>query len=111
MADDRRTYWLSFCDDERPKGQQFLGAVVVDVTSEDARAVVTLHPHAVREPWLAAAIRACWRAGVNPGGNVASQRIDDHPNFPVVSPCYQRLTLFTRAQVEAIDARIEAEHG
>lgn len=31
-----RTFWLSFCDGDRPKGQQFLGACVVDVTDEEA---------------------------------------------------------------------------
>jgi hypothetical protein len=47
-----RYWWLSFADARRPKGSQFLGAVLLqayDVTG---------------------AIRAAWRLGINPGGEV-----------------------------------------
>ena len=52
-------FWLSFCDTERPVGQQFLGATVV--TASD-----------VEE-----AVRAAWRLGINPGGEVAALGLVD----------------------------------
>jgi len=103
-----RTYWLSFCDSDRPTGQQFLGAVVVDVTEADAQLALQLFPtmHDQQEgPWIAAAVRACWKARVNPGGEVASLRVDDAPEFARRSPHYPRLQLLSRADVDALDAR------
>lgn len=32
-----QTWWLSFCDTEKPAGQQFLGVVIVDVDETDAQ--------------------------------------------------------------------------
>lgn len=106
-----RTYWLSFCDDRRPPGQQFLGVVIVDVSDVDAAgALLTWDAtHAapmadrVNGPWLAAAMRACWRAGVNPGGEVASARIDDTPEFASQGPRYPRLRLLSRAEIAALE--------
>lgn len=37
-----KTFWLSFCDSERPTGDQFLGVAVVDI-SEDEAAVAREH--------------------------------------------------------------------
>lgn len=57
---ERRTYWLSFCDGDRPEGQQFLGACVVDVTATEAAAALALKPdmyNKVDGPWLLAAAR------------------------------------------------------
>jgi hypothetical protein len=45
-------WWLSFCDTERPKGQQFLGACIVRGRGV-AMATITAHLH-----------------GCNPGGEV-----------------------------------------
>lgn len=36
-----RIFWLSFCDTDRPKGQQFLGVSVVDVTEEQIAEAAT----------------------------------------------------------------------
>ena len=59
-------YWLSFCDPDRPRGQQFLGACIVEVSEErdamgESLAVVKAH-----------------RMGCNPGGEVLAVRIDNH---------------------------------
>jgi len=106
-----RTYWLSFTDRDRPRGQQFLGVVVVDVSEADrAEALATwnqTHDQPMGDridgPWIAAAMRACWRAGVNPGGAVASWRLDDHPDFASYSARYPRLQLLSRAEIAALE--------
>jgi len=111
-----RTYWLSFCDADRPKGRQFLGVVIVDVSAADADEalaiwnathVAPMHDQ-VDGPWIAAAMRACWQAGVNPGGEIASLRIDDIDGFAERSPRYARLRLFTREEVETLGALDDA---
>lgn len=99
---ETRTYWLSFCDTDRPPGDQFLGVVVVDVTAEEALAALAIRPDmGDREhgPWIAGAIRGAWRAQVNPGGCVASVRIDGDPR----AAGYPRLTLLNRADVAALE--------
>lgn len=98
-----RTYWLSFTDSDRPKGRQFLGVLVVDVTEADAAEALALRPtmHDQNEgPWIAAALRAAWKAGVNPGGEASSVRIDDEPAY---AARYPRLTLLSRADIDALD--------
>lgn len=46
--------WLSFCDPDKPKGEQFLGVVIMWA------------------PGLAHAIDRAWKLGINPGGQVLS---------------------------------------
>lgn len=47
-------WWLSFCDTSKPKGQQFLGVVVIEGVD------------------LRGAIQRSWALGLNPGGEVMS---------------------------------------
>lgn len=49
----RYTYWLSFADGDRPKGQQFLGAAIIDDCVNMADAIEQAHV-----------------SGCNPGGEV-----------------------------------------
>jgi hypothetical protein len=76
-----RTYWLSFTDQDRPAGGRFLGVTVIDVTADQAEAIrPELPPQA--QPgaeWIAAACRAAWDMGCNPGGTVASYDITGRP--------------------------------
>jgi hypothetical protein len=51
------TYWLSFSDPDLPKGEQFLGACLVEA------------------PSLAEAIHQTWVRRINPGGEVISQKL------------------------------------
>jgi hypothetical protein len=79
-VDDVRTFWLSFCDGDRPAGDQFLGVCIVDVTGDDANDAqldVLLRFPLAQEgaEWLAAASRKCHRLGINPGGEMASFEI------------------------------------
>lgn len=107
-----RTYWLSFTDPDRPRGQQFLGVVIVDVTDTDAADALAVKPdmHDKDEgPWIGAAIRATWKAGVNPGGQVGSMRIDEGP--PAIVSRYPRLTLLSRADVEALEPDADLTQG
>lgn len=104
IVSERRTYWLSFCDTDKPVGSQFLGAVVVDVTRDDADLALLLRPtirNREEGPWIAAALHACWAAGVNPGGQVGSYRIDEAP--PEVVASYPRLMLMDKATIERLE--------
>ena len=80
-----RTYWLSFCDNEKPQGQQFLGACIIEVEAIDAeraKALIDLQfpQHAPGAEWTAAATQKAHRQGCNPGGQVMS--IDMTENLP-----------------------------
>ncbi len=49
---ESRQLWLSFCDTDKPKGDQFLGVIVIESCG------------------LATAIQKLWEMGINPGGQV-----------------------------------------
>jgi hypothetical protein len=106
----RKVFWLSFCDAARPKGQQFLGACLVDVTAAeaDAAAVDVLRRFPFAEPdaeWIAAAVKKAHRLGCNPGGEVATKEMPpDHPNLAR----YQFGVLMDRPTVTRIDREIAA---
>ena len=79
---ETRTYWLSFCDPDRPTGAQFLGACVVDVTNADrlaVRAEVRAQFPQARPgaEWIAAAGRKAWALGCNPGGEMLCVELTD----------------------------------
>ncbi len=61
-------FYLSFCDPGRPKGQQFLGATVVDADGPEG------------------AIARARVLGVNPGGEVAIVDLGDE--VPETGRCY-----------------------
>jgi hypothetical protein len=50
-------WWLSFCHGDRPKGDQFVGACIVE--GQD----------------IAAAVGEAWRLGCNPGGQVLAVQL------------------------------------
>lgn len=112
-----RTYWLSFCDSDRPTGQQFLGVVVIDVTKADVdaaagflakrRAEFHLPPADDEARWLAGAIRKAHVLGCNPGGEVASHRLDDLPDFAKHGPRYPRGKLLSKAEIEALEPKAD----
>jgi hypothetical protein len=57
-------YWLSFCDSDRPKGQQFLGACLVPAgETGDHKADLRI------------ALQNAWLLGCNPGGEVRFQPV------------------------------------
>ena len=105
-----KVFWLSFCDADRPTGQQFLGACLVDVSAAEAdeAAIMVMLRFPMAQPgaeWAAAATRKAHRLGCNPGGEVASYEISaDNPNLSH----YQRGVLMDRATIERIDAEIAA---
>lgn len=72
-----KTMWLSFCDPDKPEGEQFLGACVVDVTDEDAaeakEELLEKFPrHLPGAEWVRAACRTAHLMGCNPGGEVGA---------------------------------------
>jgi len=110
-----QTWWLSFCDPDRPTGEQFLGVVIVDVTEADVvaatpsvtarRAQFGLPPFApdAWELWMAAAVRLTHYWACNPGGEVASLRIDDAPEFPARDAQLPRNRLLTKPELDALE--------
>lgn len=54
-------WWLSFADGEKPKGEQFLGACLVQGAT------------------LPDAIKEAWRLKINPGGEVMSGELGGYP--------------------------------
>lgn len=108
----RKVFWLSFCDGTKPRGEQFLGACVVDVTAAEADAaeidMLLRFPLAMPgNEWLAAAISKAHRLGCNPGGEVASMELpDDHPNLSR----YAFGVLMDKATIESIDRALEQAH-
>lgn len=69
-----KTYWLSFCDTDRPKGQQFLGVSVIDVSEADVLEAQSVRP--AHDPWIGAAIRKSWLKKCNPGGEVLTCQLE-----------------------------------
>ncbi len=108
MSEEQRTYWLSFCDTDRPTGQQFLGVVLVDVTEADAEweRVIRAMRDQDEGPWIAACITKAWEAKVNPGGEVQTKRMDGRCDAALA--LYPRLTLLDRAAITALDEQANA---
>lgn len=109
-ATEPQTWWHSFCDSDRPKGQQFLGALVMDVTADEINAIreevdfkqmVNMVPlsHDLDVYGMAASIAKAHRLGVNPGGEVQSGRIDGAPEAAL----YPRAQLLSQSDVEALE--------
>lgn len=61
-SDSLPAWWLSFCDTDKPEGEQFVGACIV----EDA-------------PDMVRAVERAWELGLNPGGQVAGMPLSDWP--------------------------------
>ena len=81
-----RSFWLSFVDADREPGDRFLGVCVVDITDEEAAAILpevrAKFPRALPDAeWLAAAVRKAWDLGVNPGGEIATQELPPNRLF------------------------------
>lgn len=99
-----QTWWLSFCDAQRPTGQQFLGVAIVDVDDDDAaeaKAIIDARfpDHEPDAEWTAAATRKAHRLGCNPGGDVGSVRIDQAPNFGAMDGRLPRNRLLSKTQL------------
>lgn len=86
-----RWWWLSFVDGDRPKGEQFLGACMVQ-----GRGITT-------------AISRSWDLGCNPGGEVAFVEIPADRTIPDA----WANRLLTRAEVESaeLNAALSAPAG
>jgi hypothetical protein len=100
---DIRTFYPSFADNDRPRGDRFLGACLVDVTEDDARAARTMialkFPNA-REgaEWIGAASTVAHRHGCNPGGEMLSVDVTDQPE----AARYPHNKLLSRADLEQL---------
>jgi hypothetical protein len=85
MVDIPRTFfWLSFCDPEKPDGQQFLGACIVEA-SDFISAVTRSH-----------------QEGCNPGGEVKGMGpVDNYPEQ------YELNRIYSKDEINEIDEAIE----
>lgn len=83
--------WLSFCDGDRPAGDQFLGACIVRIHATDEPR------HDTRE-----AIQAAWRLGCNPGGECRLIGGWDFPDTSII-PEEWIGRLLTREKCEEFD--------
>jgi hypothetical protein len=99
------TVWMSFTDSRRPRGRQFLGVVVMDVTEEEAAAAIpsmrALHPKAMEGAevlWVAQ--QRAHKYGVNPGGSVASWTFP-REEFDRRVPGVPRGELLSKLELEA----------
>jgi nucleotide-binding universal stress UspA family protein len=108
---ETRTFWLSFCDATKPKGQQFLGVAVIDVT--EAMAADALIDMSLRFPqaqdgaeWVGAALREAHRLGCNPGGEVGTVDVTDAP--PARLAVYPRGVLLSKARMRELETAAEA---
>lgn len=54
-------WWMSFCDPEKPKGQQFLGVCIVEA------------------PGFIHAYQKAWALGINPGGEIQAAQVEGIP--------------------------------
>lgn len=97
-----RTFWLSFCDPDRPKGRRFLGVCVVDVTDADIEAARTIAR--VKFPlagegadFIGGAMVAATRLGCNPGGEIAYTDVTDCEEL---YRAYPRGVLMDRAAID-----------
>lgn len=100
-----KTFWLSFCDPQKPEGDRFLGVVVVDVEQREADEALVrvqqLFPHAQADAeWIAAASSKAHREGCNPGGEMAA--IELPPDDPHTTRC-PRNTLLTKNVLVELD--------
>jgi hypothetical protein len=75
-------FWLSFVDDTRPKGEQFLGGCAVEADSVEQ------------------AIRRAWALGINPGGEVAAVQVPKHLEKNLTRYGLDRL--LTKAELNAM---------
>src|SRR5437870_1294062 len=80
IISESKLFWLSFVTDDKPEGERFLGAAIVEVTSEEAaEALEEIRVKFLRAiegaEWIAAASRKAWRTGCNPGGEMGSCEI------------------------------------
>lgn len=113
VVPDRKIFWLSFCDSDRPKGDQFLGACILEVTKDEALAM--LPEMFIRFPmaqpggeWIAAASRKAHQLGCNPGGEMASAEVD--PDAPELA-LYPLGKLMSKTELQAIAPVVNMDTG
>lgn len=75
-------FWMSFCDTDKPNGQQFLGVSIIPVTKEEVDRLVPLirvmYPMST-DDWFVTATMKSWDEKCNPGGQVSATLLDGAP--------------------------------
>lgn len=82
--ENKHTYWLSFCDPNKPEGERFLGCILIDATD------------------FTDAIRACWQLAINPGGEVQGIVM---PNTLRIDAAWKQ-RLLTRDECKELEAEL-----
>lgn len=87
-------WWLSFCDPDRPEGEQFLGVCIVEAAD------------------ITTCTKVAWALGINPGGETKMMKIvPEHAarlSFDLAD-YYDRL--LPPEEARALDARVAADLG
>jgi len=101
-----RTFWLSFTNPDKPKGSQFLGVSIIEVTeemAEEAREEIKRgRPADPGAEWLIAAIAESWRMACNPGGEIGAIEITGMPEVE-----YPKNRLLSKPDIAALEAERE----
>lgn len=116
-----QTWWLSFCDDDKPEGERFLGVAIVDVDEIDValaepmttalRAAHGLPPLTdPRDKWMSGAVGKTYLLKINPGGAVLAHRLDDIVPPDELATC-PRDRLLQRLELDALGIAKKAADG
>jgi len=84
-----KTYWLSFCDPDKPAGEQFLGVAIVEA-----------EPGSTDRETVARAIRRAWALNINPGGEVMTTCLPDDSLHLI--PATARNRLLSKEEAEDV---------
>lgn len=82
-----KLWWLSFADGGLPKGQQFLGVVIVAASS------------------FVEAVRVAWTLGINPGGECVGEPVHEGTDIPIE----YREKLLSREEISGLGVETEAQ--
>jgi hypothetical protein len=82
------TFWVSFCDPDKPQGQKFLGACLVEGDT------------------LVEAIEEARRLGINPGGEALG--VVGDPETVKIIPDHWKNRLLTKAECDKMDKEVLA---
>jgi hypothetical protein len=95
-------YWLSFAEAPPPEGRGYIGAVLIRPQQDDliGAALMALshgRPDVADDPFLAA-LAACNRLGLNPGGECQGIPLPEEELWRIPAGCWEQL--LTRSDLE-----------
>lgn len=107
-----KLFWLSFCDTNKPSGEQFLGVCLVEPNEIDMMFAMTkaleINPDCT-EPawWLAAACTKAHEMKCNPGGQVMGVMVPEDLEYRAKK--YPRNKLLSKKELEDLDEMVSVD--